>query len=62
MRLAERVLWAVALLAAIVTLAMLSGCNTSVAMQQLPQDWWIGLASLAQAFIEDMLSVLRFFA
>jgi hypothetical protein len=60
-KLAERLLWVVAVLAAILTLAALSGCATSYAMQSLPQDWWIGLATLAQAVVEDLLSVLRFF-
>lgn len=57
----ERFAWLVAVLALLVTLAVLSSCATSQAMQALPQDWWIGLAALMQAFVEDALSLLLFF-
>lgn len=57
----ERFAWLVAVLALLVTLAVLAGCATTQAMQALPQDWWIGLATLVQAFVEDVASLLLFF-
>lgn len=54
-------LWALTLVCLLTALAILASCATSVAIQNLPQEWWIGLASLFAAFGEDLLNLLRFF-
>lgn len=48
-------------LAMIGILALLQGCATSRAVQELPASWWTGTAGVIGATLRDLVSVLRFF-
>lgn len=38
----------------------LTSCMTVDAIQQLPASWWVGLATVINAIVEDLWNLARF--
>jgi len=57
----DRLMLTLLVLAMIGILALLQGCATSRAVQELPASWWTGTAGVIEATLRDLVSVLRFF-